>query len=181
MIDHEVSNNIYKKAINTFGESQQIIKAMEELGELTTALARYFTKNESYRNINEEIADVEIMLTQLKIIFNGSYYIEIPDNSWFAKGYYNSIEENLSSLLNKYNDAIVIIAGGLASKVIIANVSSKFQNASFIDIGSSFDILSTRNDTRAWGKREIEFTNSYENQLVYFKEVLPDNYDNINF
>lgn len=134
------------------------------------------------KNINKtKIIISNIKNKKLKIIFNGSYYIEIPENSWFAKGYYNSIEENLSSLLNKYNDSIVIIAGGLASKVIIANVSSKFQNASFIDIGSSFDILSSRNDSRGWGRTGEEFTNSYENQLVYFKEVLPDNYDNINF
>lgn len=63
---------IYLKAINTFGENQQIIKAIEELGELSTALARHFTKNESSGNINEEIADVEIMLSQLRLIFSNA-------------------------------------------------------------------------------------------------------------
>lgn len=63
--------DIYIKAINTFGPNQQIIKSMEELGELTTALARHFFENkEDVQNIHEEIADVEIMLNQLKIIFN---------------------------------------------------------------------------------------------------------------
>jgi len=116
---------------------------------------------------------------KLGIIFNGNYFIEIPNNSWFANGYYNKLEENLINLLNIHNDAIILIAGGLASKVIIANLSNKFQNASFIDIGSSFDILASKIDTRGWGKTSEEFTNSYENQLEYFKEVLPDNYDTI--
>lgn len=116
---------------------------------------------------------------KLGIIFNGNYFIEIPNNSWFANGYYNKLEENLINLLNIHNDAIILIAGGLASKIIIANVSAKFQNASFIDIGSSFDILVSRIDTRGWGRTGEEFTNSYENQLIYFKEVLPDNYDTI--
>lgn len=64
---------LYLKAVNTFGANQQIIKAMEELGELSTALARYFTKSKSNTsNINEEIADVEIMLNQLRLIFSNA-------------------------------------------------------------------------------------------------------------
>lgn len=62
---------ILRKAINTFGENHQIIKTIEELGELETALARYFDENKSDNdNICEEIADVEIMLEQLKMIFD---------------------------------------------------------------------------------------------------------------
>ncbi|MDF2881535.1 MAG: hypothetical protein K0R54_2092 [Clostridiaceae bacterium] len=68
----KIEKEIYLKAINTFGENQQIIKAIEELGELSTALARHFTKNESSANINEEIADVEIMLSQLRLIFSNA-------------------------------------------------------------------------------------------------------------
>ena len=116
---------------------------------------------------------------KLGLIFNGYYFIEIPENSWFADGYYNKLEENLINLLNIHNDAIVLIAGGLASKILIANVSAKFQNASFIDIGSSFDILASKYDSRGWGNTGEEFINNYENQLEYFKEVLPENYDNI--
>lgn len=66
---------ILHKSINKFGANQQIIKTMEELGELSTALARYFTKGEDYQNIYEEIADVEIMLGQLRLIFD-SYVID---------------------------------------------------------------------------------------------------------
>ncbi|AGX43978.1 hypothetical protein [Clostridium saccharobutylicum] len=67
---------ILQKAINTFGANQQIIKAMEELGELSTALARYFDKNKiDCNNIYEEIADVEIMCSQLRLIFD-NYVID---------------------------------------------------------------------------------------------------------
>ena len=62
---------ILRKAINTFGGNNQIIKTIEELGELETALARYFDRNKADNdNICEEIADVEIMLEQLKMIFD---------------------------------------------------------------------------------------------------------------
>lgn len=71
-VEKNIDKEIYLKAINTFGENQQIIKAIEELGELSTALARHFTKNESSANINEEIADVEIMISQLRLIFSNA-------------------------------------------------------------------------------------------------------------
>jgi len=113
----------------------------------------------------------------LSLIFNGTYYINIPNNSWFADGYYNFIENNLINILNKHNDAIIIIAGGLASKVLIANVSEKFNKASFIDIGSGFDILATKIDTRHWGNGHTDFINNFKNQYDYYKSILPDNYD----
>ena len=66
----EEKQNVLEKAVNTFGENLQLIKAIEELGELSTALARVFTKEEAPAiNLFEEIADVEIMLEQLKIIY----------------------------------------------------------------------------------------------------------------
>lgn len=77
-MSEESQKEICLKAINTFGANQQIIKAMEELGELSTALARYFTKKDdeaNFNNIYEEIADVEIMCSQLRLIFN-NYVID---------------------------------------------------------------------------------------------------------
>ena len=59
---------ICNKAINYYTPSRQIVQAIEELGELQQALARHLNGREN--NVEEEIADVEIMLTQLKIIFD---------------------------------------------------------------------------------------------------------------
>lgn len=53
-----------KKILFSFGANHQREKAIEELAELTRAII----KNER-KNIIEEIADVEIMLLQLKMIF----------------------------------------------------------------------------------------------------------------
>jgi len=116
---------------------------------------------------------------KLSVIFNGNYYIEIPFDSWFANGYYNRLENNLTELLNINNDAIVLIAGGLASKIIISNLSDKFPKTNFIDIGSSFDILVSKTNTRDWGQGKEDFANNYKNQYEYYKDILPDNYNDI--
>lgn len=70
------------KAINTYGVENQMIKTVEELSELSQALCKSlirlnYTKEKisleddlkSVDNIFEEMADVEIMLEQCKMIF----------------------------------------------------------------------------------------------------------------
>lgn len=66
------SMKILSKAVETFGSSNQMIKAVEEMSELTFELAKTLTNLEMDRaplGIIEEIADVEIMLDQLKLIY----------------------------------------------------------------------------------------------------------------
>jgi hypothetical protein len=61
--------NIYKEALEEWGIVIQMMKAMEEMAELTVELSQCFTKGKMCKQtIAEEIADVEIMCTQLRII-----------------------------------------------------------------------------------------------------------------
>lgn len=69
----EYKVEVLEKAVKTYGCMHQTIKAAEELSELLVALNKWLgmSENEDYirDNIKEECADVEIMLSQLKIIF----------------------------------------------------------------------------------------------------------------
>jgi len=70
-------NNIYKKIIEHYGEETQINKTVEELAELIVAI-----KKDNKKMIAEEIADVEIMLEQIRTIYNIKYDIhKINSNS----------------------------------------------------------------------------------------------------
>lgn len=72
-------HRILYNAIAAFGEDHQIDKAIEELSELIQALCKWKTgrdilfdddgRAERYDHVLEEMADVMIMLDQLKIIF----------------------------------------------------------------------------------------------------------------
>ena len=64
---------LYTKLLNLYGD-KQIIIAIEELSELQKELCKSLRNNYNYGNIVEEIADVEIMLEQMKI------YFEIKEN-----------------------------------------------------------------------------------------------------
>ena len=69
-------NEILRRAIETYGEKAQIDKALEEMSELTKALLklRYAKPTGVEADIlrdavSEEMADVEIMLEQLHMIY----------------------------------------------------------------------------------------------------------------
>lgn len=62
------NKEFYKKVVDTYG-SQQVIVAIEELSELQKELCKALRHKVNFDNITEEIADVEIMLEQIKIYF----------------------------------------------------------------------------------------------------------------
>lgn len=64
---------IYTEAINTYGKENQKLIAIEEMSELTKALTkdtRYPDNPKIKDNVAEEIADVQIMLFQLIMMFD---------------------------------------------------------------------------------------------------------------
>ena len=59
-------------ALEHYGVHHQIVKCMEECGELIQALARNMCGEENIENVVEELADVEIMLMQMRTVFGSS-------------------------------------------------------------------------------------------------------------
>ena len=60
-----------------YGEANQLNQLQEELGELIVAVNKYRRNAENLTNLVEEIADVEIMLQQIKCLLNlNPEYIE---------------------------------------------------------------------------------------------------------
>lgn len=69
---------VIKQAICIYGERKQIDKCVEECAELIQALMKERGKTESREwwetvgHVREEIADVQIMLDQMRLIFGGT-------------------------------------------------------------------------------------------------------------
>lgn len=65
---------LYKEAIKLFGPAHQSIVAIEELSELQKEVTKAIRGGDRFpinrQHMCEEIADVEIMLEQLRIIYN---------------------------------------------------------------------------------------------------------------
>jgi len=71
-------DKIYAKAIALFGKEKQMIMAIEEMSELIKEVSKAlrFDEIKDKGAMVEEIADVEIMLEQLKIITRSEHEVE---------------------------------------------------------------------------------------------------------
>ena len=61
---------IYKEALNKYGAQMQETICIEELSELQKTLCKNIRGKGSMEDISEEIADVQIMLAQMILLFN---------------------------------------------------------------------------------------------------------------
>ena len=131
-----------------------------------------FNKNLNMFNLVQNIQNskrYKIVISNInnnyhKHIFKGDIFIEIPKNSWYVNGYYDSIYDVISELIKKHPYALILMSGGLGTKVLTTNLFMEFKNISVIDIGSSFDILSQ--------KKDIRWKVSYEEAYEYYKPLL---------
>lgn len=69
-IDYETRKRVYCDALDTWGEQVQLMKAVEEMSELTKEICKLSLGETTLDKLADEIADVTIMLEQLRIIFD---------------------------------------------------------------------------------------------------------------
>lgn len=62
--------DIYRQALEKWGADLQIVMVFEEMAELQKELSKNMRGKLNIYNIAEEIADVEIMLEQMKLLFS---------------------------------------------------------------------------------------------------------------
>jgi hypothetical protein len=63
--------DIYKAAIDIWGQESQVWMLFEEMSELQKALCKYRRSptSDNLVNVNEEMADVDIMMDQMRVMF----------------------------------------------------------------------------------------------------------------
>lgn len=67
MIDEKT---VFQTAINEYGSYAQSMMLLEEMSELQKEICKSYRGKDNAEQIAEEIADVEIMLAQVKIIYD---------------------------------------------------------------------------------------------------------------
>lgn len=87
--------DVYLEAIKTFGALPQMVIVMEECSELQKEISKIIREKGDLGNLAEEIADVEIMLEQLKLIFT------LHDKVTTKKG---EKIERLKGIIEKYKE-----------------------------------------------------------------------------
>jgi len=69
--------DVYNKAKATWGIDAQVTKAVEELSELIKELSKFLLDDGNMGHITEEMADVEIMIEQLELIFENKRAVKV--------------------------------------------------------------------------------------------------------
>lgn len=69
MTEYINETEVLQRALDTYGSALQIAMVFEEMSELQKELCKYLRGKCSPASIAEEIADVEIMLEQMKMLF----------------------------------------------------------------------------------------------------------------
>lgn len=82
------SADVYGRAVTYYGESSRLLLTIEEMSELTKELVKRARGRDNMAAISEEIADVEIMLEQLKTLFGNRADVDC----WKAKKLQRLIE-----------------------------------------------------------------------------------------
>ena len=67
---------IFRRALEAFGAQAQVMMAIEEMSELTKELCKNGRGQENATHIAEEIADVQIMLRQMVMLFDCAGQVE---------------------------------------------------------------------------------------------------------
>lgn len=69
-MEKEQELKIYKDAIELFGDLSQKVMVIEEMSELTKELCKELRDRGNIEDIADELADVEITLAQIKMIYD---------------------------------------------------------------------------------------------------------------
>ena len=70
-----IKEEVYQKAIKNYGVYGQCDVCIEECSELIQAISKF--KRGKNHNVEEEVADLEIMLEQMRLMFNSKKIDEI--------------------------------------------------------------------------------------------------------
>jgi hypothetical protein len=83
-----MDRNIYKEAVDTWGEDAQIMQTIQELAELIKELTDLKREGRTDAvKLAEEIIDCEMMINQMKYLFSKKYpnFEEIYQNAFIKK------------------------------------------------------------------------------------------------
>jgi len=80
--------------------------------------------------------------------FKCDIFVELPISNWYDE--YSIICEKLYSYIQENEDTLILMSGGIATRILIGDLIERYTRVSVIDMGAGFDILSDRKNSRPW-------------------------------
>lgn len=108
-------------------------------------------------------------LSRAKDFFKIESHIVINPSNWFDTEY-DSVFAAASSAIEDDSTTLVLISAGMGGKYLISELHKKHPNAIYIDVGSGFDMLCAKRNSRTYNP-------SYQSICSYLGPILPVGWD----
>jgi hypothetical protein len=109
------------------------------------------------------------LMTRAKGLLNIDHMIHVPFNNWFDTEFDRLISEIESCIVNG-EQCIIMTSAGMGAKAVIAELSKKYPQNIYLDIGSGLDKVCTKKTSRGWEP-------NYAELMYIFKDLLPDHWE----
>jgi hypothetical protein len=105
------------------------------------------------------------LMVRAKPLLNIDYMIHVPFNNWFDE-HFDSIFDEINKCIGDEEQCIILTSAGMGAKVVIAELSKKYPQNIYLDIGSGLDKVCTKKTSRGWEP-------SYNELMGEFRDLLP--------
>ena len=103
-----------------------------------------------------------------KQLFNIQTHVVIDPTNWFDTNFDGVFSEVCSKVED--NNTMFLVSAGMGAKYLIGELHKKYPNATYIDVGSAFDMICGKRNSRAYNP-------AYEVLCQYLKPILPLDWD----
>lgn len=108
------------------------------------------------------------LMVRAKGLLNIDHMVHVPFNNWFDTQFdkiKSEVERHMSD-----DQCIILTSAGMGAKVIIAELSKKYPQNIYLDIGSGLDKICTKKTSRGWEP-------SYNELMHEFRDLLPNDWE----
>jgi hypothetical protein len=108
-------------------------------------------------------------MARAKEIFNVEFHVIINPSNWFDTEY-DSVFHSVCSAVEDDANTLILISAGMGGKFLVSELHKKYPRAIYIDIGSGFDMLCAKRNSRTYNP-------SYQWLCSYLRTILPPAWD----
>ena len=108
-------------------------------------------------------------MTRAKEFFGIESHVVINPSNWFDTEY-DSVFNSVSSAVEDDANTLILISAGMGGKFLVSELHKKYPRAIYIDIGSGFDMLCAKRNSRTYNP-------PYQWICSYLAPILPPGWD----
>ena len=105
------------------------------------------------------------LMVRARGLLNIDFMIHVPLNNWFDTKF-DDILNDIKACILDGEQYIILTSAGMGAKVLISELSKKYPQNIYLDIGSGLDKVCTKKTSRGWEP-------SYNELMWEFRDMLP--------